>query len=178
MSSDTTPEWLHLGADEEIVWEGRPHPIDMGISLPIGIVLFLIGMALAGWGGSDADIVISFVGVAVAVAGGVIALVQYAFWTNTRYVITSSELYKKRGVISRDVVQFRLDRVQNTSLQQDVLGRVLKYGDLTVYTAGSGEPELTFERVPYPSRASARLNEQLEASNNPRTNRGGVRGNE
>ena len=177
MSSDATPEWLHLADDEEVVWESRPHPVDMGISLPIGIVLFLIGMALAGWGGSDGDAVVGLVGVVVAIIGGVIALVQYVFWTNTRYVITSSELYKKHGVISRDVVQFRLDRVQNTTLQQDVLGRVLKYGDLTVYTAGSGEPELTFERVPYPSRASARLNEQLEASSNPRTNRGGVRGN-
>ena len=161
MTLGSTPDWFHLGDDEEIVWEHRPHPIAMGAGLPIGVAVALVGLVLAGWSTSNGFDLLALGGVLVALAGTGMVLARYLVWTNTRYVITSSELYKKRGVISRDVTQFRLDRIQNTSLQQSTLGRVLNYGNLTVYTAGSGEPELTFEQVPGPDRASSVLSDQL-----------------
>ena len=160
--SRSTPDWLHLTDDEQVVWESRPHPITMGSRLPLALVLVLVGFGLAGWGVTEGGVGFpALLGVGLALVGLGVALVQYVVWTHTRYVITSEELYKKRGIVSRDVTQFRIDRVQNTSLQQDVIGRVLGYGDLTIYTAGSGEPELTFERTPSPERASSALNEQL-----------------
>ncbi|MFC4540528.1 PH domain-containing protein [Halosolutus amylolyticus] len=162
--ASTTADWLHLSDDEAIVWERRPHPIAMGSGLPIGIGLAVLGVLLAGWGAIAGIDLLTLAGILVAFAGTALVLARYVVWTNTRYVITSDELYKKRGVVSRDVTQFRLDRVQNTSLQQPPLGRLLGYGDLTVYTAGSGEPELTFERVPNPDRAASHLNEQLGRS--------------
>ncbi|ELY65889.1 PH domain-containing protein [Natrinema versiforme] len=162
MALGSTPDWFHISDDESIVWESRPHPIAMGTELPVGIALALAGILLAGWSGTDGVGLLTILGVLVTVAGVSIALARYLIWTNTRYVITSTELYKKRGVISRDVTQFRLDRVQNTSLRQSGVGRLLGYGDLTVYTAGSGEPELVFEGVPQPERASSRLSDRLE----------------
>ncbi|MFB1066101.1 PH domain-containing protein [Natrinema sp. H-ect4] len=162
MAFGSTPDWFHISDDENIVWESRPHPISMGTGLPIGVALALIGFLVAGWSGTDGIGILTIVGVLLIAVGAVVASVRYLVWTNTRYVITSSELYKKRGIISRDVTQFRLERVQNTSLRQSGIGRLLGYGDLTVYTAGSGDPELTFERVPKPERASSRLSDQLE----------------
>ncbi|MDQ2050442.1 PH domain-containing protein [Natronolimnohabitans sp. A-GB9] len=164
MAFSTTPDWFHISDDDDIVWESRPHPISMGAGVPVGIGLVLLGFVLAGWTATDGVNLLTIFGVLLAIAGGVLAGVRYLFWTNTRYVITTSELYKKYGVVSRDVTQFRLERVQNTSLSQGVLGRALGYGDLTVYTAGSGEPELTFERVPNPERASQHVSDQLEES--------------
>jgi len=113
----------------------------MGTGLPIGVALALIGFLVAGWSGTDGIGILTIVGVLLIAVGAVVASIRYLVWTNTRYVITSSELYKKRGIISRDVTQFRLERVQNTSLRQSGIGRLLGYGDLTVYTAGSGDPE-------------------------------------
>jgi uncharacterized membrane protein YdbT with pleckstrin-like domain len=162
MAFGSTPDWFHISDDENIVWESRPHPISMGTGLPIGVALALIGFLVAGWSGTDGIGILTIVGVLLIAVGAVVASIRYLVWTNTRYVITSSELYKKRGIISRDVTQFRLERVQNTSLRQSGIGRLLGYGDLTVYTAGSGDPELTFERVPKPERASSRLSDQLE----------------
>lgn len=162
MAFSSTPDWFHISDDEDIVWESRPHPITMGTRLPVGIGLALAGFLVAGWSGTDGVGLLTVLGVLLTVVGASVAFVRYLAWTNTRYVITSSELYKKRGVVSRDVTQFRLERVQNTSLRQSGIGRLLGYGDLTVYTAGSGEPELTFERVPSPDRASSRLSDQLE----------------
>jgi uncharacterized membrane protein YdbT with pleckstrin-like domain len=162
MAFGSTPDWFHISDDDNIVWESRPHPISMGTGLPIGVALALIGFLVAGWSGTDGIGILTIVGVLLIAVGAVVASIRYLVWTNTRYVITSSELYKKRGIISRDVTQFRLERVQNTSLRQSGIGRLLGYGDLTVYTAGSGDPELTFERVPKPERASSRLSDQLE----------------
>ncbi|NGM68977.1 PH domain-containing protein [Natronolimnobius sp. AArcel1] len=160
--SASTPDWLHLTDEEEIVWESRPHPIAMGPRVPLALAIVLVGVVLAGWGVTDSGIaIVALFGVVLMIAGLIVAGIQYIIWTNTRYVITSDELYKKYGIISRDVTQFRLDRVQNTSLQQSTVGRVFGYGNLTVYTAGSGEPELTFERTPRPERASSVLNEYL-----------------
>ncbi len=164
MTLGSTPDWFHLDDDEDIVWESRPHPIAIGSGLPIGVGVALLGVLLAGWGASNGIDPLTVTGVVVALAGTGLVGARYLVWTNTRYVITSSELYKKRGVISRDVTQFRLDRIQNTSLQQSTAGRLLGYGNLTVYTAGSGEPELTFEQVPSPDRASSVLSDQLGRS--------------
>ncbi|WP_226039654.1 PH domain-containing protein [Natrinema sp. DC36] len=162
MAFGSTPDWFHISDDESIVWESRPHPVTMGIRLPIGIGVALVGFLVAGWSGTDGIGPLTILGLLLIIVGAVVASVRYLVWTNTRYVITSSELYKKRGIVSRDVTQFRLERVQNTSLRQSGIGRLLGYGDLTVYTAGSGEPELTFERVPKPERASSQLSDQLE----------------
>lgn len=159
----STPDWLHISDGEDVVWESRPHPIEMGLGAPAGVALVLAGFLLAGWSAAQGGVgAPTLVGAAVSLLGLALALARYVVWTSTRYVITTSELYKKRGVVSRDVTQFRLDRVQNTSLSQGVGGRLLGYGDLTVYTAGSGEPELTFERAPRPERATGLLNDQLE----------------
>lgn len=163
MGFGTTPEWFHISDDEEVVWESRPHPIELGIGFPVAVVFAVVGVGITAWGLTDGRTLLTVLGVLVVIACVAIAGVRYLFWTNTRYVITSSELYKKRGVISRDVTQFRLERVQNTSLSQSMPGRALGYGDLTVFTAGSGDPELTFERVPRPEHASSVLSDRLEA---------------
>ena len=162
MAFSTTPDWFHISDDEEVVWESRPHPIELGVGFPTAVVLAIVGLGVLAWGVTDGGTLIAAVGAALILGGAGFAGVRYLFWTNTRYVITSTELYKKRGVVSRDVTQFRLERVQNTSLRQSALGRALGYGDLTVFTAGSGDPELTFERVPRPERASSILSDQLE----------------
>ncbi|RQG94096.1 PH domain-containing protein [Natrarchaeobius chitinivorans] len=164
MAFGTTPDWFHISDDEEVVWESRPHPIAMGSSVPISIGVVLLGLFVAGWTASGGVGLLTLIGATLVLVGTAVVLARYLVWTNTRYVITSSELYKKRGMVSRDVTQFRLDRVQNTSLQQTMVGRLLGYGDLTVFTAGSGDPELTFERVPRPEAASSVLSDRLEAN--------------
>ncbi len=163
MALNTTPDWFHLGDDEELVWESRPHPIELGVGFPLAVGLAVLGLGVFVWGLSDSRLVLSVAGGSTLLLCTALGAVRYLFWTNTRYVITSSELYKKRGVISREVTQFRLERVQNTSLSQTMGGRLLGYGNLTVYTAGSGDPELTFERVPRPEQASSVLSDQLAA---------------
>ncbi|USZ71045.1 PH domain-containing protein [Natronosalvus halobius] len=155
-------DWLHLADGEAVVWESRPHPIDMGWKLPMGLGLMLIGIVVLGLSAGTEYGLARAIGLAVGAVGLVVVTATYLRWTSTRYVLTTSQLYRKRGILSRDVTQFRLDRVQNTTLEQGVLERFLGYGQLTVYTAGSADPELTFTHVPNPERAAGRLSAELE----------------
>ncbi|WP_290816589.1 PH domain-containing protein [Halovivax sp.] len=164
-------DWLHLSEGERVVWASRPHPIELGRGFILAVLVALLGGAIAAWNWPGELWALRWVGVLVLAAGVALAAIRFLFWTNTRYVITSEELYEKRGVVSRDVTQFKMDRVQNTTLRQSVAGRVLGFGDLTVYTAGSGDPELTFTRVPDPGEANAALSRQLGRNehSNPRS---------
>ncbi|WP_252698024.1 PH domain-containing protein [Natronosalvus vescus] len=162
MGNDFDADWLHLSDGETVVWQSRPHPIAMGWRLPLGLGLVLLGMFFLALSATNSNQLVTATGLVLSTVGLGVLLVGYVFWTNTRYVLTSGELYQKHGVVSRDVTQFRLERIQNTSLQQGYLGRLLGYGDLTVYTAGSADPELTFRFTPRPERAAAHLNDQLE----------------
>ena len=161
LSADDDYAWLHLDDDERVVWKSRPHPVALGRRAVVTLAVAMVGLAVASWAWSNGYGLIAWLGVGLLGVGVAGLAVRYLFWTNTRYVITSEELYEKRGVVSRDVTQFQLDRVQNTTLRQSVAGRLLGFGDLTVYTAGSGDPELTFDRVPDPGGANAALSREL-----------------
>ena len=161
LSGDDEYEWLHLDTDERVVWKSRPHPVALGRRAVVALAVAIVGLAVASWAWTNGYGPIAWLGVFLLGIGVATLAVRYLFWTNTRYVITSEELYEKRGVVSRDVSQFKLDRVQNTTLRQSVVGRLFGFGDLTVYTAGSGDPELTFDRVPDPSGANAALSREL-----------------
>jgi len=164
---ERTPDWLHLGDGERVVWHARPHPIAIGWRLPVGFGLIIGGLLVLALLATNSNPLVVATGLVFTVAGVGVLFIGFVFWTNTRYVLTSSQLYLKRGVFSRDVTQFRLDRIQNTTLDQGVIGRLLGYGQLTVYTAGSAEPELTFDRVPNPGSAASKLSQQLEGGSEP-----------
>lgn len=86
-----------------------------------------------------------------------------ARWRAVRYLVTTEELYRKRGLVSRDVKNLRLGQVQNTGFTQSAVQRLLGYGTVTVSTAGSGGTELAFANVPDPERVNGVVTEQLDA---------------
>ncbi|MFC3959218.1 PH domain-containing protein [Halovivax cerinus] len=165
-ASGETADWVHLSDGERITWASRPHPIALGTRFVGGFLTALAGLLVASWAWTADYGLVGWLGIGVAVVGVAAAVLSYAFFTNTRYVITTEQLYAKRGVVSRDVTQLSLDRVQNTTLRQSVAGRLLGYGDIDVYTAGSGEPEVTFERAPDPGEAREALATQIGRSGN------------
>ena len=84
-------DWLTLDQDEEIVWSGKPHESSLIPALIIGLPLALVLVGL------------------FIIAG------SYLQRENTQYVVTTDGLYKKTGIISRDVQRIDFGKVQNTS---------------------------------------------------------------
>lgn len=150
-------DWLDLGPGEEVLWAGHPSVVPYLGAFALGALLVLGGAVGAVLLGEYAIVGVAGIAVGLAIAG-------WAHYQriSTGYVITSSEVYHKEGLISRDVTQIRYERIQNTSFSQSVLERALSYGDVIITSAGTGEIEITLHNVPDPATLKGLLSEQLD----------------
>ncbi len=67
-----------------------------------------------------------------------------------KYLVTSERLKVVKGMISRDVENFELIRVQDIDLKQTVTERMLKIGDITIRGADSSEPVVVMRNIKDP----------------------------
>ncbi|ATW89958.1 PH (Pleckstrin Homology) domain-containing protein [Halohasta litchfieldiae] len=159
--------WLTLTEGETIEWTGRPSlftvaPQLLGAALVGGLAAFgvsLLGSVLS----QPLPPVVRVLPLLAALS---IFAVVLANWYRVVYVITSEVIYIKRGFVSLDVDQIRLARVQNTTLSQSVRERLLGYGDVVAFTAGSDTLNIELKDVPNPSQVNQTLSEQLHRPDN------------
>lgn len=168
MSADV-PDWVHLTDDEELVWTGHPSLRPVAPILAFGVLLILVGIGLT----SIAPPAFWYAPLVLVPVGLVIVVRWYLLRWAVKYAITSEEVYKKTGILSRDVTQLRLDRVQNTSFSQSLVERLLSYGDIRVDTAGSGATELVFEDINRPDEVNGIITRQLDEIGGGTGGRGG-----
>ncbi|NUE03476.1 PH domain-containing protein [Halorubraceae archaeon YAN] len=159
-------DWLHLTDGEQVKWSGRPSRYTIAPVIAGGILLAAAGIFITWWFRpvaveSIAPDVFGFAPLVISAVGVSIALGVYLNWLRLLYVITDEEIYVKHGLISRDVTQVRLDRVQNTAYNQSVIERSLNYGNVRIYTAGTSTEDITLDHVPAPARVNQILTELL-----------------
>ncbi|MEY7848020.1 PH domain-containing protein [Natrarchaeobius sp. A-rgal3] len=131
-------EWLSLEAGEEIIWSDGP---DKRTLIPS----FIIGIPLA-----------------IVLIGILIIVGEYLRVTNTNYVVTNRALYRKTGVLSRDVKRIEHEKVQDISYSQSALGTQFGYGTVEVSTAGGSGVEMAFQSVPEPRNVQQLISELIE----------------
>lgn len=169
-------DWLHLTDEESVRWTGRPSLYTIAVSTIGGVLLGLLGIALAVWlvpvaEGAGVPGWLGLAPLLLTVVGLAWAALTYLEWIRLLYVITDEEIYVKYGLVSRDVTQVRLDRVQNTAYEQSVVQRILGYGNVRVYTAGTNTEDVTLRNVPDPDRLKGILTNLL--SDRARSNQQG-----
>lgn len=71
----------------------------------------------------------------------IMALACHPFWT-TEIAVTDRRLIYKRGLLSRDVEEILLDKIEGINIEQSILGRILDYGAVRVRGVGIGEIDL------------------------------------
>jgi uncharacterized membrane protein YdbT with pleckstrin-like domain len=79
---------------------------------------------------------LAFLSIVMGVLGFARDMVNKA---TTEIVITSKRLIYKRGLISRQVGEMSIDRIEGVNVLQSVMGRLLNYGRLMVRGMGVGE---------------------------------------
>ena len=109
-------------------------------ALVIGIVLLVVTPGSVG-GHSLHDIKV-FIGLALGVVVVAIGLVRWIQWRSTSYTLTSHRIISHRGVLSRYTESIALDRIQDTSVHQRVLGRIFQFGDVELESAGRDGAEV------------------------------------
>jgi uncharacterized membrane protein YdbT with pleckstrin-like domain len=135
----------HLAAGEQVIFEGHPSWRSILAFYFKGLLIAIVAGIIAKIAsGTSAVFPVVLVILALTVLVGFIKRVA------TTYRITDRRLNIKRGIISREVQETRLERVQNVNFNQGVLERVLQIGDVDFDTAGSGDYSFVFAGVAQP----------------------------
>lgn len=131
-------EWLTLDEDEELLWSSRPHKSSLVPAFVVGIPLSLV-----------------LIGIPILIGA-------YLTYKNTNYAITTGGLYKKTGILSRDVKKVSFEKVQNTSYSQTATGSYFGYGNVDISTAGSSGVEMRFRSIPDPAGVQQLINRRVK----------------
>jgi uncharacterized membrane protein YdbT with pleckstrin-like domain len=92
-------------------------------------------------------------GIALTILGGLLKRIT------TTYTITNRRLNITRGLISRQVQETRLERVQNVNFDQSVYQRVMQIGDVDFDTAAGDDYNFIFAGVTEPEDVVHQVNE-------------------
>lgn len=136
---------VNLGEGEQIIFQGHPSwRAIIGFYFKGVLVAVILGViAKLIWGNGTAFLVILVV-LAVTVLAGFVKRVA------TTYTITDRRLNIKRGIVSREIQETRLERVQNVNYRQSVYQRLMQIGDVDFDTAASDDYNFVFAGVANP----------------------------
>ena len=137
---------LNLSPGEQVIFQGHPSwRALLGFYLKGILVAAIVGVLVKLFGGGSAG---GFLVVLVLIAGTV--LIGFVRRMATTYTITSRRLNIRRGVLSREIQETRLERVQNVNYNQSVYQRLMQIGDVDFDTAASGDYDFIFYGVADP----------------------------
>jgi uncharacterized membrane protein YdbT with pleckstrin-like domain len=136
---------LNLSPGEQVIFEGHP-------SWRAILGFYLKGLLAAVALGFIAKLIADD-GTAFLVILAVLALtvlIGFAKRVATTYTITNRRLNIKRGIISREIQETRLERVQNVNYRQSVYQRLMQIGDVDFDTAATDDYNFVFSGVADP----------------------------
>lgn len=148
-----------LSADERVVMHLHPHW--KALIRPVFVLLVAIAAtALAGVFINQVGLII--VG-AVALALTVwLALWPYLVWKTTHYVFTNERVLLQTGVFSRNRRDIPVNRINDHSMSQSFIERLLNCGTLTIESAGERGQSVLHD-IPKVERVQTTLYEIVES---------------
>jgi uncharacterized membrane protein YdbT with pleckstrin-like domain len=150
---------LNLSPGEQVIFQGHPSwRAILGFYLKGIAIAALAGLLAKLFGAGDGTVfLIVLVAVGLAVLAGFVKRVA------TTYTITDRRLNIKRGILSREVQETRLERVQNVNYRQSVYQRIMQIGDVDFDTAASDDYNFIFAGVADPSEVVHRVDQATGA---------------
>src|SRR2546421_12654868 len=143
---------LHSG--EEVLFHGHPSWRSMpGFHLKGLLGAVLIG-AIAGLVSAlvDRHVQVTWVIAAVLVVFLVSLVIGVVRRLQTTYTVTTERLTIERGLMTRELHETRLERVQNVNLRQSMVERALAVGTVEFDTAGGAGYDFSVIGVAEPER--------------------------
>jgi membrane protein YdbS with pleckstrin-like domain len=145
---------VNLSDGEQIIFQGHPSwRAILGFYLK-GLVIAIVLGIIAKLASSTTTV---FVVVLVVLA--LTLLVGFVKRWATTYTITTRRLNIKRGIVSREIQETRLERVQNVNYSQSVYQRLMQIGDVDFDTAASGDYDFIFYGVADPGSVVHRVDQ-------------------
>jgi membrane protein YdbS with pleckstrin-like domain len=148
-----------LNDDEELLAELRPHwiflfgPLFTSIGVWVGlIVLVVLWQKAPSW--TNYPILI------LALIPGLWLLGRFVRWRSYVVALTSTRVLVRQGILGRDTVQLRLQRITEVNIRQRLIERVLGTGSLIIDVQGEDD-SLTLEYMRKPAVVQRVLNSQI-----------------
>lgn len=138
---------MEMMVNESVIWEGHPTwraTLSFHIrGFIITLVLFLLIMVVKWLGAGVSSVIpgaVLVVGIALTIAVGWI----HRFFT--QYTITTKRLNIRRGILSKTESSTNVDRIQNITVHQSPVDRIMKVGSIDFDTA-SDDPSDRFSFI-------------------------------
>jgi uncharacterized membrane protein YdbT with pleckstrin-like domain len=143
MSKDLMP-------GESLVLKERQHWVVMirPLLLPIALVVLAAVADLLNVIPSDFRLMATLAAVAIL---GLALILVFIRWSSRSFTITDRRVILDTGIFSRSTKVIALDRVQDISTNQSLLGRMLGYGRIEIDSAGASGAEV-LSALPNPGR--------------------------
>lgn len=156
---------MNLGPGEQVVFEGHPSWRAIlgfyikGIAIvAVAVLLVILFGNLFGDGASSALVAAVLIG-----GSAIVVLIGFLRRVSTDYMITNRRLYIKHGIVSRDVQETKIERVQDVNYRQSVYQRLMRIGDVDFDTAAHDtEGDFVFAGVASPEKVTDRVHHATE----------------
>lgn len=150
---------LNLSPGEQVIFQGHPSWRSiLGFYLK-GILVAALAGLIANLAGADSGVVFLAVLAVIAIA----VLIGLVKRVATTYTITDRRLNIKRGIVSREVQETRLERVQNVNYRQSIYQRAMRIGEVDFDTAANDEYDFVFSGVADPAGVVHRVDQATRA---------------
>jgi uncharacterized membrane protein YdbT with pleckstrin-like domain len=137
---------LNLSPGEQVIFQGHPcWRAILGFYLKGILAAAVIGVVAKLLGASSATVFL-----VVLVVIGITVLAGFVKRVATTYTITTRRLNIKRGIVSREIQETRLERVQNVNYSQSIYQRLMQIGDVDFDTAATDDYNFIFVGVADP----------------------------
>ena len=135
---------------ETLVLKDHPHWIVVVKSLAAPIVLLIVAVIVdltaTSTGIENLRLIVTLGAIAIA---GLWLIVVWIRWQSTSYTLTDQCIKIETGVFGRQSKMIPIDRVQDCTTKQSLVGRMLGYGRVEVDAAGAQGAEV-LDHLPNP----------------------------
>jgi uncharacterized membrane protein YdbT with pleckstrin-like domain len=171
--ADGAPRLRHPGAmpypdkllaeDEEVVRHLHPHGLTLfwpvvRFLLIVGAASFATAMIPAGRQQGILRMVVLAVALVLLLTAVVVPLLR---WRTTHYIVTSSRLLFREGILARRGRDIALSRITDVSYRQTLWDRMINSGTLTIESAGDSGPTV-LRQIPDSDGVQRLLNHMIE----------------
>ena len=137
------PEDMSLTEGEIPLWFGQMSWISRWVWILIAIIFF---------------ITVNSVFMVIAVLIVMLVVIDVV---TSEYFISNTRIYMKRGLISRQLNDIKIEWITNIFVQQGIFGRVLSYGDIGISSPGEHGGAIKFVGVSDPMGVKAIIEDTL-----------------
>ena len=148
-----------LNQDEELLAELRPHwiflfgPLFTSIGVWAALIVIIVLWRNApGW--------TNYPWLMLALIPGIWLLGRFIRWRSYDIALTSTRILVRQGILRRETVQLRLQRITEVNLSQTLIERMLGVGRLNIDVQGEDD-SMTLEYVRKPAIVQRVINSQI-----------------